>query len=74
MSRYIGLFTCRPWYYWDDEEDPMAQSDAEYDEFMDKYMKDNPNEFEKEFGSLEKPSEANNQTINTNDLPFWIKD
>lgn len=59
---------------WDDEEDPMAQSDAEYDEFMDKYMKDNPNEFEKEFGSLEKPSETNNETIDTNDMPFESKE
>lgn len=59
---------------WDDEEDPMAQSDAEYDEFMDKYMKDNPNEFEKEFGSLEKPSKTNNETIDTNDLPFESKE
>ena len=55
---------------WDDEEDPMAQSDAEYDEFMDKYMKDNPNEFEKEFGSLEKPSQTKNEPVNMNDMPF----
>jgi hypothetical protein len=58
---------------WDDEEDPMIQSDAEYDESMNKYIKDNPNEFEKEFGSLKKPSEADNETIDTNDMPFESK-
>ena len=57
-----------------DEIDPLDASDAEYDEMMDRYQREYPEEFEKAFGRPAEQLPIDPSTdVNGEDLPFEAK-